>query len=108
MSKILIQVAILLFSINFVFCAIENEEKVVEDPKKDVKVVPEDTHTEQSIFPVDKETEHLNITSKYPIPNWMKETDGIQTGFFIFSVLGIVAVVWIAVKALRYEKTSFF
>lgn len=101
MSKILIQVAILLFSINLVFCANENNHEIKEDSKKVEVVVPEDTHTEQSIFPVDKETEHLNITSKLPIPKWMRETDGIQTGFFIFSLLGIVAVVWIGVKAFR-------
>lgn len=101
MSKILIQVAILLFSINLIFCANENNQEIKEDSKKVVVPSPEDSHKEQSIFPVDKETEHLNLTSKYPIPKWMKETNGFQTGFFIFSILGIVAIFWIAFKAFR-------
>lgn len=107
MSKILIQIVILLFSINLIVCANENGNKVVEDNKKVVNVVPEDTHTEQSIFPVDRETEHLNITSKFPIPKWMKETDGIHTGFFILSVLVVVVVVWIGVRTFRYEQLFF-
>lgn len=96
MSKILFHVAILLFSINLIFCANENNHEIKEDSKKVEVVLPEDSHTEQSIYPVDKETEHTNIASK--LPKWMRET---ETGFFVFSVLGIVAVIWIAVKAFR-------
>lgn len=102
MFNILIKVVIFLFSINLIICADEINNKNKENEKQIENVNPvDDTHTEQSIFPVDKETEHLNITSKYPIPTWMKESDSVQTGFFIFSVLGIVAIVWIAVKAFK-------
>lgn len=102
MSKILIQVAIFLFSLNLIFCDNENKQEIKEVPKNVKVAEPEDSQTEQSIFPVDKETEHIKITAKLPIQKWINETDGMQTGFFIFSILGIVAIIWIAVKAFRY------